>query len=811
VKARYKLTSACGSTGADATSTGACGESTEVNAVVFPAAPSITAPANVCNSMFTLPYVAPKSGFTVQYKIDNGNWETAPSTTATGCHSVTARYVLTSACGSNNAGTTAPAACAESNTVNVVIFPAKPDAPTVNSGYHAIVVTPPTSISGFNIEYSFDDGATWGGNTPPTADKCDGYKIRVRYVTASACGSIAAGTSLSCSTSDATTRIVDNTAPSIICKANATTATDAGQCYATVTLVAPAVSDACGIAVNGLINDHPSNQYPFGTTVITWTVTDVNGNTNTCQQSVIVNKVTTVTTVTVTPVAPAPAQDGQCPKQKYSDKVSFTATVVPVCTDAGTIVNAASIVTFKIGNQTMGTAPVDATGTATLSNVALTETVSGELTAGTKTVTAVFSGYGNYLTSSGTTCLEIVKEDLCATYNGYMQVAATSTSKNSCKANFTMSVGVSDLDGYGDVSKVKVYFYVNGSTTPYIVDVVPINDSKTEGNASKNIDFSFNGTYTTIDIEYDIVSDYYQRSSAAGCDADGDVPINFYLPQNEFITGGGYIRPTTSAGKLPAESGRKANFGFNVKYTKSGTNLQGNINYIFRRLEDDNIVHVYQVKGNAMSTLTVDASKTPRTAVFNGKCNIADVTENPNPLVPLKDYLTPIGGTGNSTMQVLVSDGGEPGTSVDLYGITVWNSRGELFHSSNWLSTLTVKQLLSGGNIQVSGATTTPYVPTQLVRDAKSATGILAEGDLNIAAYPNPSSNQFRMQVKSSDREHKIQVRVIDAAGRVIQIFDNLSAGQVMQIGDRYRPGVYILEMIQGNQRKQLKLVKIPD
>jgi hypothetical protein len=763
--------------------------------------------------MFTLPTVAAKTGFDIQYKIDNGNWEAAPTTTTVGCHTVKARYVLKDACGSNAVGTTAPAACAESNEVNVVIFPAAPPAPTVNSGAGAIVVTPPTSVSGFNIEYSFNDGSTWGTNTPPTADNCDGYKIRTRYVTANACGSIAAGTSISCSTSPYTLRIVDNTLPTITCKADVTTPTDAGLCDATVTLEAPTVSDACGIAANGLTNDYPSNQYPFGTTVVTWTVRDVNGNTNTCQQQVIVNKVTTTTTVTVTPVVPYPTQDGTCPKQQYSQKVSFTATVTPVCTAAGSIVNAASIVTFKIGTQTMGTAPVDATGTATLSNVNLTETVSGQLAAGTRTVTAVYSGYSNYLTSTGTTCLEIVKEDLCATYNGYMQVAAASTSKNSCKANFTMSVGVSDLDGYGDVSKVKVYFYVNGSTTPYIVDVVPINDTKTQGNASKNIDFSFNGTYTTIDIEYDIVSDYYQRSTEVGCDADGDVPINFYLPQNEFITGGGYVKPTQSAGKLSAESGRKANFGFNVKYTKSGTNLQGNINYIFRRLEDDGIIHVYQVKGNAMSTLTVNANANPRTAVFNGKCNVADVTENPNPLVPLKDYLTPLGGTGNSTMQVLVSDGGEPGISVDQYGITVWNSRGELFHSSNWISTQTVKQLLSGGNIQVSGATSTPYSITTLVRDDQDATSFLQSNvhEFSIAAYPNPTSNQFKVQLQSSDKVQKIQLRVTDITGRLIQVFNNLAAGQVMEIGSTYRPGIYILQMIQGNQHKQLKLLKIPD
>jgi hypothetical protein len=37
------------------------------------------------------------------------------------------------------------------------------------------------------------------------------------------------------------------------------------------------------------------------------------------------------------------------------------------------------------------------------------------------------------------------------------------------------------------------------------------------------------------------------------------------------------------------------------------------------------------------------------------------------------------------------------------------------------------------------------------------------------------------------------------------------NAGESVIIGGLYRPGVYVLEMIQGKEHKQLKLVKIPD
>ncbi len=91
-----------------------------------------------------------------------------------------------------------------------VIFPENTTAPTVNGGFGPIVVTEPPAVSGFVVEYSFDDGVTWGANTPPTADNCSGYKIKTRYRFTGTCAGIS---TTACATSNATTRIVDNTDP----------------------------------------------------------------------------------------------------------------------------------------------------------------------------------------------------------------------------------------------------------------------------------------------------------------------------------------------------------------------------------------------------------------------------------------------------------------------------------------------------------------------------------------------------------------------------------------------------------------------
>src|SRR5262249_57131215 len=111
-----------------------------------------------------------------------------------------------------------------------------------------------------------------------------------------------------------------------------------------------------------------------------------------------------------------------------------------------------------------------------------------------------------------------------------------------------------------------------------------------------------------------------------------DAVVTVSLPYGTgFITGGGYLVAQASAGQYAASAGTKENFGFNVKFNKSGTNLQGNFNALVRK---DG--HVYQIKSNSMNSLLVDSSVTlthPNpTAVFQAKANLQDIT---NPLQPI--------------------------------------------------------------------------------------------------------------------------------------------------------------------------------
>lgn len=84
------------------------------------------------------------------------------------------------------------------------------------------------------------------------------------------------------------TVIVGDVTPPVIssCAANVTVNQDPDSCVATsVSLGTPTATDNCGIA--STTNDAPAS-FPVGITTVTWTVTDVGGNTAQCTQTVTV-------------------------------------------------------------------------------------------------------------------------------------------------------------------------------------------------------------------------------------------------------------------------------------------------------------------------------------------------------------------------------------------------------------------------------------------------------------------------------------------------------------------------------------------
>ncbi len=117
-------------------------------------------------------------------------------------------------------------------------------------------------------------------------DLAAGGQVEIVLIVTDVCGNS--------STCLSTVTIQDEIPPTITCPAPITVDADAGNCYATdIDLGSPSISDNCLIIepLSVTFNGAPitsGTEFPVGTHTVVWTVTDLGGNTATCNQTVIV-------------------------------------------------------------------------------------------------------------------------------------------------------------------------------------------------------------------------------------------------------------------------------------------------------------------------------------------------------------------------------------------------------------------------------------------------------------------------------------------------------------------------------------------
>lgn len=100
-------------------------------------------------------------------------------------------------------------------------------------------------------------------------------------------------------------------------------------------------------------------------------------------------------------------------------------------------------------------------------------------------------------------------------------------------------------------------------------------------------------------------------------------------------------------------------------------------------------------------------------------------------------------------------------------------------------------------------------VASQRVAFAVNITETAGAIKLTPMVMGNPSTHFFTVQLKSSQTHLPITMRIADMQGRLIEQRQALSANSTIQFGQQYAAGQYIVEWIQGTERKVLQLVKI--
>jgi len=78
---------------------------------------------------------------------------------------------------------------------------------------------------------------------------------------------------------------------------------------------------------------------------------------------------------------------------------------------------------------------------------------------------------------------------------------------------------------------------------------------------------------------------------------------------------------------------------------------------------------------------------------------------------------------------------------------------------------------------------------------------------LKVTVQPNPSHQYFTLTVQSGS-DKPVNVNITDLSGRIVEVKNGVSAGGTLILGTNYRPGTYVCELRQGNDRVILQLIK---
>ena len=98
-----------------------------------------------------------------------------------------------------------------------------------------------------------------------------------------------------------------------------------------------------------------------------------------------------------------------------------------------------------------------------------------------------------------------------------------------------------------------------------------------------------------------------------------------------------------------------------------------------------------------------------------------------------------------------------------------------------------------------TGTTSSTAIDNDVVQVAESVDALAMQ------VFPNPSASYFTLRLNGNG---PADIRVTDATGRTVELKRGLAANSTATFGRQYKPGNYSVEVVQGTERKIIKLVK---
>lgn len=494
---------------------------------------------------------------------------------------------------------------------------------------------------------------------------------------------------------------------------------------------------------------------------------------------------------------------------RYMDPLTMTAKIKPANT-AGVLTGT---VQFSIGGVAFGSpvtvvpVPGDSEG---MVQASMAPQVSNLPSVNPYSVTATFtSTNNNYEGSSEAKSISVLQRN-ASPYNDNVgfytgTLFAWTSGPNSTTASVTLSTTIRDNNApRGDMRGAKVTFYlVNGTTLTPIngaqnlpVGLIDINDGAV-GTASTIVNFNIGSNNAqNFQIAVGISGAYTNNPNLSS--AQTIVTVSKPIPGG-YMVGGGRIENISSSGYVRGKSGLNTDFQADITYTKSGTNPKGKANVLVRSYYKpdgmlDSELHTYIIATSAISSLNV--SSPTATATFSAKANLYEQMTDLS-LVQIE---------GGSTFEMVIYQNG----CDHKVAITLYRKAGGIWYSSNWNGTATIQQKLNGGEASVSGGGICSVTAPRISNNVEQIE-LLPAVKFNIKTYPNPSTSYFMIKIESMDEKMPINVRVLSMNGKEVELIRNIKAGQTIQIGNTYFPGMYVIEVIQGEKKITTKLIKQSD
>ncbi len=97
-----------------------------------------------------------------------------------------------------------------------------------------------------------------------------------------------------------------------------------------------------------------------------------------------------------------------------------------------------------------------------------------------------------------------------------------------------------------------------------------------------------------------------------------------------------------------------------------------------------------------------------------------------------------------------------------------------------------------------------------IVEKSKPGPDVAMQNNLDVRILPNPSRSYFNVLVANAgEGGSHVTIRVVDVYGKEVEKYENMNAAGMIRVGQSLPGGTYFAEVVQGGQRKVIKLIKV--